>query len=354
MSHPLAPLSHPGRSAAPHCRWRRERRAVSRHRTTVKEPRTVDREVEPHTGTRDWCRILERIWHGQAAAAALAALEDADVAVFLAPMWLWTPETTRMPGKPLPIRLSWSPSPVFIVDRSTVQTVSFTADSLGVDLAGTVELRCGSGLHEPARIGDPTVDGGVFAAGAMDVRETRRALQCLVDDGVVARWDAVGAIEPILRGYLRRAHTYLSHDMSLTGDPAPLLSDETLEELHNELLLGEPGAPESMVFRLLGRAVDSDGLFARVDPLRWLHTTIRREAQEALRGRVGDSHIGSRIRAVARDLRSTDVDAVMSAYRARHRTDLPGPVRVASALKPVRDPMAWAAQIDDTVLGGAA
>lgn len=331
-------------------------------------PGGAGRDGARHRWLERWCELLERMWLAQCAQALLARpeeLPEGAATVFVAPMWLWRRAALDVGRKAraadggtllMPVRLDWSPAPVLVIEPGQRATLSWTADGLGWRGQGST----GVTGTDPGAAPGPSQDwaearrrpGGPTAAVAahagrrgVSAGEVTRVLAGLVEDGRVARWSAVQRVEPLVRANLARANTYLSHDVCMGGDhhPRPLVGEVTLDTVHDRLMFGDQGE-DSFVFRLLRRCLQVD-TFTKVDPLRWLTATIRREAQQTLRGVLGDPHVGSKIRRAARELGDADTVAVLAAYRARHPRDMVGPARVKAALSVAPDPSAAAVHL---------
>lgn len=171
---------------------------------------------------------------------------------------------------------------------------------------------------------------GVIESGTSTGEERR------VDDlraaATVARWELIEHFRPTATAETRTAHASLA--LSVGRD---LLSSTTMADLVDGFILDEfPGT-------VLPR-VNTEGTCRKVDPERWLRTTIRTRMRELVRQRLGDPREGTAIRAASVSLGTTDV-----ATLTRHLTTGPRrsrindeTVRRALALWMSADPMlAW-------------
>lgn len=322
--------------------------------------------VVPHPDTHVWCALLERIWLGRAAASLLASgdLTDHCGAVFVAPMWSWViPEipvgrkSTGPDGKRrlLPVRVEWLPSPLVIVEAGASVRSSYQARGLGVEWAGSMVLQpTGAGIvcgSVAGRIEDPSSFPEYGEAPVCDPDTIRSLLDAMVTDGALAQWESLAFIEPMLSSQLKSAHSSLS--MDILDGRGDLLSEQTMETLNNLILLGDSGDHDSFALSTIKQSVSVPDLFVKVDPLHWLRTVVRREAQQAVQSRIGDPHIGPRVRRVARELNTKNAAEVMVAYRSLHRSDLPSEPRTRAALNVSPDPMAHPLQVESVPqLGG--
>ena len=176
--------------------------------------------------------------------------------------------------------------------------------------------------------------------------DVRTVLDGLVERGREARWEFLLWLQPTVSSALVRAHSSIRAEM---GDPAagtlrgPLVDQVKLDQLRDQMLFGDD-THSAAAERLLTLCA-APGTFRRVDPLRYLTTAIRRDAMTTLRRAIGDPHVGPKVRGLARELGTTDVDTIVAAYRRRWPGDHLAADRAGQALSVGSDAMAHWVQV---------
>jgi hypothetical protein len=243
----------------------------------------------------------------------------------------------------LPIRVTWESGPLQLAKAGHSRLrYRWSAAGMGWNLsgiAGSVPLR-----HELPRCGFP----GSAAVPAMTelTGDVRTALNGLVEHGRAARWEFLLWLQPTVSSALLRAHSSIRAEM---GDPssgalgAPLVDQVKLDQLGDQMMFGDD-THSSAAERLL-KLCTSPGTFRRVDPLRYLTMAIRRDAITAVRRAIGDPHIGPKVRGLARELGTTDIDTIVVEYRRRWPSDHLAADRAEQALSVGSDAMAHWVQV---------
>lgn len=288
------------------------------------------------------CSNLAAMIAGRAAADLLESPLPEAAALAVLPSWLWAPPAVDVGAKSkargggtlsLPVRLCWLPSPVQLIGAEEPTALTWTGSGLGTQ--GTGVLEC---TPIPAALAEDEapVSGGVdvavptrLSAPVYSRHELRSELNRLVEDGRMARWAIITDLEPYVTAAVASAARSAVNELG-ESDAVGLLDQPSLESLSDELLLGCDEGP-GPVHRLLEKALVPT-TFARVDPQRWFRVALSRDAEQALRRRISDPWVGPRIRAVARDLGTEDVDAVIAAYNRIHPGDRVAVQRVSAAL----------------------
>ena len=147
-----------------------------------------------------------------------------------------------------------------------------------LDDAGGTVLACTSnpGSRVDTRTGLPER----VTAHAMSRTPIVHELAQIAAAGRRARWDLLQLLERITRAAVIKAHSRVSNEVAGPAGTSsrPTVLDETdLEVVVDTLLLGEDGGRSSPVNRMLDRCLRPD-TFHRVDPLRYIVVTLRRDA----------------------------------------------------------------------------
>jgi hypothetical protein len=322
--------------------------------------------LERHPGLSNVCGWLEKIIHGRAAQAILEAPETipASAGIVLLPVWAWHTPLIAVGRKGrafgsgdqllMPVRTLWDREAVVMVDAaaSTVET-SYRTRGMGHLSAGQTRLVNRPGHHAvvaPESV--PSLTEPVFV-GACTKRQTVKALQDIVETGRSARWNLVMDIEPRLRKQIEKTHAWVCHEISrTTGSDHALLDQVGREELLNSMLLGEgDGRRRCSVDRLIDLCLAAD-TFLKVDPLKYMATHLQRDAEQELRRRIGDPHIGPKVREVARQNPRASIDEIIEKYRLIYPKDRLAKERAEAALSVSPDAMARTTQLfPDTMAG---
>lgn len=228
----------------------------------------------------------------------------------------------------MPIRIRWSAGSLLLVEPDQRRRPKWLSAGLGVNASGATWLQAVPGVVQPDLDGELPSS---VTAPVLSSREIKRELQRLVADGIAGRWDALLLMQPRVREAVVRANTVISRDVG-GADGADLLDGHQLDALQQEILLGSEGDRASPAARLLQRCVDDVQVFAKVDPLKWIVTALRRDAQQQVQVLVGDPRPGRKIRAMQVETGITDPNQLVDAYRQRFPSDQVAIRRVQRAL----------------------
>lgn len=306
-------------------------------------------DSDRHPTLETLCERLHAILVGQRAKELLAdigALPE-EAALWVAPSWAWLFSRVNVGRKDrasdgtrlrLPVRLDWSLGPIYLIsDAETVAT--YSAVGLGHALAGELTVAASPYLLDtdadttatgvPTRVSVPVVGRTQIAA----------ALRALVEEGRVARWKALEYLEPYAQNALLKAQASVAYEMAQSWGTHRAVLDETkLETIRDQMLFGDDDHP-GKVAQLLDRCLRPE-TFHRVEPMKYIKESLRRDANTEIRRAIGDPHIGAKIRRVSRELNSRDIDAVVEEYRLRYPKDRLSRDRAAAALSVAPDAMA--------------
>lgn len=305
--------------------------------TVVGDPIADDGARKPHPIMIKVAPGLHRIALGRAAEAQLNADKPVTSgAVVALPSWAWVAATTnvgeRKKATLLPARIQWD------VPQVIVTTVPMTArwriDSLGHTASGVMRIRP---LDGPSRT-VPTNPASALpaAVGATQLSKARvtNLLRELVDDGTTGRWSVLTILEPEVQREVEQARHSLGFELNPNAEPpVPLFDKVEHAEVVSQLLFGDYGSDDqtSHILRLIDRCLQPD-VFANVDPLRYITTTIHRDAFAISRQRVGDPKMGPNIRRLASEQGLSSVEEIVDAFRETHPHESLAATRVARAL----------------------
>lgn len=290
------------------------------------------------------CWRLGRMVIGRAAEDALAAKASGNRLAVL-PVWLWLPPEQDMGRKGqslVPIRVNYpGDSPVVLSSSGNEdEKIVWTAVGAGWDLGSQLLI---SDDGEPVPSYGPSRSPGELPASVrapyMGASGVRRRLEALMADGQAARWELVGELHSMTRKYVWRARSAAL--ASLRGRSDGLLEQAfsalDVEVTTDEIVLGAEGRPSRMD-SLLERCL-LPTTFQRVDPLRYIATSLRCSARQGVNRRLGDPEIGARVRACAaelglpshRELTADEVNLVQQRFLASRPGSRLGKSRVAAS-----------------------
>lgn len=330
------------------------------------------------------CARLEAILVGQAAERLLTSGEPlpASGGLWVPPAWTWlfarvdvgrkdrAPDGTRLR---LPVRLAWSEDQVAIVVPGQPRTFGWSAAGLGHSGNDSVHVTtaANTGGNPGAALGPDAggrsgvihrrVESGVAGVPKFAILQSRSdqeleaRLTEYVHQGATARWQLLLWLEPYVQSALRRAHASVSRELATRwGSRRVLVDDTKLTAIADRMLLGDADHP-GKVSQLLDRCLMPD-TFRRVEPVKYIKDALRRDANAEIRRALGDPHVGAKVRKVADDLGTGEVDAVVKEYRRRYPNDRLSHGRATAALSVAPDPMAswWELHPGDRTGGRAA
>ncbi|WP_422759096.1 hypothetical protein [Paenarthrobacter sp. C1] len=313
--------------------------------------RAVEECGRKHPSLEVLCSRLERIMHGQAAKAILEAGDLPERAgIVTLPVWSWEHPLIDVGRKDkahgtgermlMPVRNAWDGPPVVIVSDEAVP-VSYHTRGMGHARAGQSKLVRRLGEAPVATVTTlPSLAEPVFVGSGLKPRNTAY-LNSLVKAGEAAHWDVLTDLEPKLRTTVFQAHSFVCYEIGLsTGVVEPMLDELGLEQIVDAMMYGEilgedagereKGKPSAM-FRLIELCLEPE-CFVKVDPLKYMTKHMRRDAETQIRRRLGDPHIGPKIREIARRHPRAEIADIVEAYREVYPKDRLSLPRARAAL----------------------
>lgn len=301
------------------------------------------------------CTWLEAIVHGREADALLQnpdALEGA-TGIALLPLWQWGEPLIDVGRKDrgydgttllMPIRNDWPEGSLRLMHGESI-TAGYRIVGLGHTGAGQARIvqRGSSGTPSVPET-TPSLSSPLFVGSSTNA-QLLTALKRLKEAGENAKWTLImDFVEPEVRKLARQAHAAVSYEIA--GSPErvrPVLDDQGIEQVIDTMMLGDEdrqGRPRpGAVHRMVELCLNPDA-FRKVEPLRFMDKHLRREAEAAIRRRLGDPHIGPKIRKVARAHPRADVEQVVELYRKTYPKDCLSAERAYDALSAGPDVMA--------------
>lgn len=296
------------------------------------------------------CSKLHDIIAGRAAEELLAdvdALPD-QASLWVPPSWAWLFARVNVGRKDraadgsrlrLPVRVAWSTGPIVLVEPGTTRTEDWSAAGLGHSNLGTVPVTANERLYDARIEATETGMPHEVSLPVLSRSEIITALQALVVAGATSRWEALSYLEPYTRRALTLAHSNVANELSIQWGTHRAVLDETkLESIASQMLLGDEEHP-GKVTQMLERCLKAE-TFTKVEPLKYIKESLRRDANTEVRRAIGDPHIGTKIRKVARELGLRDLDDIIEAYRTRYPSDRLSKDRALAALSVAPDAMA--------------
>lgn len=298
---------------------------------------------------------------GQAASELLEHPEQLpdEAGLWVAPSWTWLFSRISVGRKDrasdgsrlrLPVRVEWSQGPVSLVPLGRRRRHSWT--SVGLGHSGSGSLLVGA-THE-LTCDQVQFDETGLPSRALLRQLSRHRLEAELKEltrlGSTARWETLLWLEPYVERALRLAHASVSTELSSQwGDRRVLLDDTKLKTIADQMLLGDDRHP-GKVSQLLERCL-APTTFRRVEPVKYIKESLRRDANAEIRRAIGDPRVGSRVRKVAQDLGTDDLDQIVEEFRRRYPYDRLARSRAEAALSVSPDPMAswWGLYPEDEV-----
>jgi len=262
--------------------------------------------------------------------------------VLALPCWRWAEPAADVGRKAraadggtllLPVRVDWQPGPLLLVPRGQPVRASWRAVGLGLDGDGAAVLACTA--HPGSRLDPGTGLPEQRTGRAVSRMAIAEELARVAAAGRAARWELMAMLEPYVRAAVIRAHSRVAIEVAGpgTGSSRPSVMDDTdLDAVVDMLLLGEGSGGPGPVARLLDRCLRPD-TFRRVDPLRYIAVTLRRDAEQEIRRRIGDPRIGPKVRALHRQYPGLTLPDLVAVYREQHPRDRLSLGRAAAALE---------------------
>ncbi|MCC3292855.1 hypothetical protein [Arthrobacter sp. zg-Y1110] len=314
----------------------------------------VEEACDRHPNLDILCDRLQAVMHGRAAEELLAHRESIPdrAGVAALPAWTWLRPLINVGRKDkafgtgesllMPIRNDWDTPMVVLVTESGLP-VTYRSRGMGHTMAGQSRVVCRAGGSPVAMVKDvPSLSAMVFV-GTAPRAQVIRSLEAIASAGKEALWEVLQSLEPKLRKELYKAHAYVSHEIAETsGAFQPMLDEISIDEIQDFMMFGDDKKPGS-VFRLIELCLAPE-CFLRVDPLKYMSKHLRRDAETQIRRKIGDPHIGPKIREIARNLPdgNRDLARIVSEYRKVYPKDRLSINRAEAAMTVSPDAMARA------------
>lgn len=292
--------------------------------------------------------LMESILVGRAAEKALEEIElPSEGALWIAPRFGWMLSRIKVGRKELgangerlqmPVHLEWT-EPVRVVAEDETFVADWLTSSMGHLEHGSAQVSTSRSLYEPdVEVDEHSVPLTVRLPLESEI-EMRHRLAQLAEQGRHAMWELKMTWEPRVRSLVYKAHASSCIDISeFTGAEMVLLDRTAIDSVVDEFMYGVDDDAGKM-HRIFEKVLLPQSM-QKVDPLRYINAAVRRDAAEAVRQKIGDNRTGRKIRAVARELDSPDLDAVVEAVRELYPRDKISVKRVHAALTVAPDPMA--------------
>ncbi len=313
----------------------------------------------PHGWLLEFCTRLERVIVGRAASTLLEHLpaDRARRGLIVLPSWMWLRPSADVGRKSaardggellLPVRVAWDGGPVRVLAAGEEASVTWSGIGAGWSGRGATAATVRSVPVSPTAPARWVTSAPVAVAASPEPKRALVAhLARLGADGRSAVWEALSALEPYANRAVWRAHAAVRAELS--GDPgaaADILDAIEIQQVVDKLLVGDDDDGPSPVARLLERCLRPDA-FRGADPLRVVSASLRRDAEIEIRRRIGDPHIGPKIRSVAMSLGIADARAdlnperlaeLLALYRSARPRDRLGETRARRAVELIGGP----------------
>lgn len=283
--------------------------------------------------------LIDQILIGEAA----TSVADDTVTTFavhtvaILPTWTWLLPKITIGGKTgtseMPVRVDWDGGPLLVLDAEETRYLSWHQIGMGHEARGVATIKVDSS-------GAATISGTPDAFPAIDFRDipSPRAFKVLrrklASAGTDARWQLMQSIEWWARAKLDDANKVVSQDVAeleKRGYVRQVIDPVGLDTLVSKMLVGDDGADDSTISRLVERCLQPDQ-FQKVDPLHYITVSIRARAEEAVRSAIGDPHTGRKIRRIQEMTKAGSLDELVTAYREHYPKDRLARNRASAAL----------------------
>jgi hypothetical protein len=312
------------------------------------DSKAVAQELGRHPSLHRVCGSLHHLIVGTEAQRLLENTADLPRrgGLWIPPSWMWAYSNIHVGHKGinsdgeavrLPVRVTWGTSPIGVLEKGE-HTVSWSLAGMGHSATGLTDVEVANGVMDefiPDNNEVPT-RGIVCAHYKSDLIAL---LEQYVATGKEARWSLIMQLEGFVESAVETSHRLVSAEVSPNG--APVLDETSRQHIVTTLMYGEAetDSSSSMVMRLLERCL-LPGTFLRVDPWRYMREAIGSAAETAIRRTIQDPHIGRKIRKVAEQIGSRDIDLVTAAYNELYPRDRLARRRTEAALNAGSDVMA--------------
>jgi hypothetical protein len=302
---------------------------------------------ERHSYSANLCDQLERIAWGEAAARIDIRSITSRTAIVRLPLFAWD-HASRDAGRKrngrngqllLPVKINWVglDSPLVLVKQGQVAPLKWR-------ITGGKNIGPHGVTNFSADASIAAFDTGTFITelptminiNLLSRINARRALSQFAADGRNARWELLHTLEENLEWNFNRAMVSVSADITrdvdifATNSLTRVLDETSSEAIKTDIIYGHDGEA-SLASNLIDRCLTVAD-FSRYDPelyvRRWMFST----AETAIRRHIGDPHVGRLVRQVARDIKSDDLDTVVTEFRRRYPSASLGRQRASDAL----------------------
>lgn len=249
--------------------------------------------------------------------------------VHLLPCWRWERPAPGVLGRKddsqlHPVAISWEESAVVVVPPGRPHWCTWRARGLGLDLSGTTQLN-------QAQVADPKkVLHAESAAVDLEPRN-RRELEHVALAGRSAIFHALELLKPYVSYQVSKASLSIGRDLSPDGTAGHAADDVQREEVVTSILYGADSSG-GRLWRAVQRCAEPQTTRS-VDPIRYLSSQIRRDANDGVRAAIGDPRIGPRIRRLARSMEHVpSLGVLIEEYNRRYPSDKLSTSRAINAL----------------------
>lgn len=301
--------------------------------------------------------LMESIMVGRDAQVVLDTVDlPSEGTLWVAPRFGWMLSKIKVGRKELgangerlqmPVHLVWT-DPIAVLPADVAYEAEWLTTSMGHVEHGSATVTASRSLYDAET--EFNLDSIPISVRLPieSNHELRHRLEQLVEHGKHALWELKMTWEPRVRSLIYKAHASSCIDISeFTGAEMVLLDETAIESVVDEFMYGEDGDVGKM-HRVIEKVLLPQSM-QKVDPLRYINAALRRDAAEAVRQKIGDNRTGRKIRAVAKELDSPDIDAVIAAVRELYPREKIASQRVLAALTIAPDPMAgrWSNHRED-------
>lgn len=272
------------------------------------------------------CPLIERILHGRRAKVLRERVpEDGGMLVTL-PMWLWMMPAKgalgRKSGDFMPARITLDDdeaghSCVLLIEDDE-RSATYRAKGLGREVSGTIRIVESHDVRDDSQSpGCVTLIPDLIACRRMTRAGLIDTLDALIASGEEAWWKLLMELDHYVRISVNKSHWAVTAEIAdslgagdnITG----VLDPEGLEEVITGMTLGA-SSKKAPAMRVIDKLLEPHR-FERVDPQRYINTELSRTAGQRIRARIGDPHIGQRIRRLVAEMPEAGDDEIIEAYR---------------------------------------
>jgi len=286
------------------------------------------------TTSSQLCTLLDRMSWARSAAGQDRPTRPVRVHALPPTMWIRPARGTggakAAADGVLPAAITWNSGTVHLAGSDENISAGWEVDAAGTKQSGSIHLARGEAANgRPDRRMWP-----VHHSPALSSRDAGRALDQLQEDGELARWQMLTSLEDFAHRQIGSVATSIFREVAdlPETDLAPaLLDDQQLEVVVTHGIYGRSGK-DSRILRSLDRCLDP-ATTRTVDPIRYLTAQVRRDLADQVRVAIGDPHVGSRVRRIARALGTgASLEEIIDRYNQVHSSDRASTTRAIRAL----------------------